>query len=390
MSWRSVETIFQTLSDLVAINSINPAYEGGVPEEEVAHYVEQFFARRGIETFRQDVLPGRQNVVARLPGRNPQRRVILEAHMDTVSVTGMTIAPFTPEIREGRLYGRGSCDTKAGLATMMHAVAYLKEHNIVPECEIWLAAVVDEEFAFRGVITLCDGLEAAAAIVAEPTELRAVVAAKGVLRWKIRTLGVAAHSAKPHLGISAIRHMTPVLQWLNAVADSLSTPAHPLLGPATLSVGTIHGGEQINFVPDRCEIAIDRRLIPGEDPFAVWQAYRDALISIPGIAAQMDEPMIADPAMETAIGDPVVRIAQQVLEEQGYDPTPCGVPFGSDASKFVRQGIPAIIFGPGSIDRAHAAIEYVECEQVTAALNFYITFLQRFVGRKPIPRMPAT
>ena len=379
MFWRSVEPLFQTLSDLVAINSINPAYEGGVPEEEVAHYVEQFFARRGIETFRQDVLPGRQNVVARLPGRNPQRRVILEAHMDTVSVSGMTIAPFTPEIRDGRLYGRGSCDTKAGLATMMHAVAYLKEHNIVPECEIWLAAVVDEEFAFRGVITLCDGLDAAAAIVAEPTELRAVVAAKGVLRWKIRTLGVAAHSAKPHLGVSAIRHMTPVLHWLNAAADSLSTPAHPLLGPATLSIGTIHGGEQINFVPDRCEIAIDRRLIPGEDPLSVWAAYRDALISIPGISAQMDEPMIADPAMETAIDDPVVRTAQRVLQEQGYDPTPCGVPFGSDASKFVRQGIPAIIFGPGSIDRAHAAIEYVECEQVTAALNFYINFLQRFL-----------
>lgn len=379
MSWRFVEPIFQTLSDLVAINSINPAYEGGVPEEAVACYVERFFAQRGIETFRQDVLPGRQNVIARLSGRNPQRRVILEAHMDTVSVSGMTIAPFTPEIRDGRLFGRGSCDTKAGLASMMHAVAYLKEHDIVPECEVWLAAVVDEEFAFRGVIKLCEGLDAAAAIVAEPTEMRVVVAAKGVLRWKIRTLGVAAHSAKPHLGVSAIRHMTPVLEWLNHAADSLSTPAHPLLGPATLSIGTIHGGEQINFVPDRCEVAIDRRLIPGEDPLTVWAAYRDALFSIPGIDAQMDPPMIADPAMETAIDDPVVLTAQRVLQEQGYDPTPCGVPFGSDASKFVRQGIPAIIFGPGSIDRAHAAIEYVECDQVTAALNFYLNFLQRFV-----------
>ncbi len=379
MSWRFVEPIFQTLSDLVAINSINPAYEGGVPEEAVACYVERFFAQRGIETFRQDVLPGRQNVIARLSGRNPQRRVILEAHLDTVSVSGMTIAPFTPEIRDGRLYGRGSCDTKAGLATMMHAVAYLKEHNIVPECEVWLAAVVDEEFAFRGVIKLCEGLDAAAAIVAEPTEMRVVVAAKGVLRWKIRTLGVAAHSAKPHLGVSAIRHMTPVLQWLNHAADSLFTPAHPLLGPATLNIGTIHGGEQINFVPDRCEVAIDRRLIPGEDPLTVWAAYRDGLFSIPGIDAEMDQPMIADPAMETAIDHPVVRTAQRVLQEQGYDPTPCGVPFGSDASKFVRQGIPAIIFGPGSIDRAHAAIEYVECDQVTAALNFYLNFLQRFV-----------
>ncbi len=373
-----MEPLLKTLADLVAIESINPAYEGGVPEEAVAQYVERFFAQRGIETFRQEVLPGRSNVVARLPGRHPHRRVILEAHMDTVSVSGMTIPPFTPDVRDGKMYGRGSCDTKAGLATMMHAVAHFKEQAIVPECEVWMAAVVDEESAFRGVIRLCEGLEAAAAIVAEPTEMRAVVAAKGVLRWKIRTLGVAAHSAKPHLGVSAIRHMTPVLEWLHQAADSLATPAHPLLGPATLSIGTIHGGEQINFVPDRCEIAIDRRILPGEDPRTVWAAYRDQLARIPGINAQMDEPLIADPAMETAIDSDVVRIAQQVLEDQGFDPTPCGVPFGSDASKFVRQGIPAIIFGPGSIDQAHAAIEYVDCAQVTAALAFHIEFLRHF------------
>jgi len=378
MAWRTVEPVFQTLSELVAIKSINPAYEGGVPEEEVACYVERFFAARGIETFRQEVLPGRSNVIARLPGRDASRRVILEAHMDTVSVNGMTIPPFQPEIRAGRLYGRGSCDTKAGLATMMHAVAQLKDEGIVPPCEVWIAAVVDEEFAFRGVIRLCEGLDAVAAIVAEPTEMRAVIAAKGVLRWKIRTLGTAAHSAKPHLGESAIRAMTPVLQWLNTAADSLARPEHPLLGPATMSIGMIHGGEQINFVPDRCEIAIDRRILPGEDPNAVWRAYRTELQEIPGIRVEMDEPMIADPAMETAVDADVVRVAQQVLASRGYDATPCGVPFGSDASKFVRQGIPSIIFGPGSIDRAHAAVEYVECDQVADALKFYIDFLIAF------------
>jgi acetylornithine deacetylase/succinyl-diaminopimelate desuccinylase-like protein len=366
--------ILETLGDLVAINSINPAYEGGVTEEQVARYVERFFAARGIETFRQPVLPGRDNVIARLPGRSA-RRVILEAHMDTVSVSGMTIPPFVPEIRDGRLYGRGSCDTKAGLAAMMHALAHLKEHGIVPPCEVWLAAVVDEELGFRGVVKLCEGLEAAAAIVAEPTEMRCVIAAKGVLRWKIRTLGVAAHSAKPHLGVSAIRHMTPVLDWLHREADSLAD-THPLLGPATLSIGTIRGGEQINFVPDRCEIAIDRRLLPGEDPLATWARYR---ATTPGDRVEVDEPMIADPAMETPSDAGVVRAARRTLEKLGYDSEPCGVPFGSDASKLVRQGIPSIIFGPGSIDRAHAAVEYVECDQVQAALAFYIEFLQRIV-----------
>lgn len=373
-----MEPVLRTLADLVALKSINPAYEGGLPEEDVARYVEQFFASRGIETFRQEVLPGRQNVIARLPGVDTKRRLILEAHMDTVSVNGMTIPPFTPEVREGRLYGRGSCDTKAGLATMMHALAHWKQEGRVPPCEVWLAAVVDEEAGFRGVVKLCEGLDAAGAIVAEPTEMRLVVAAKGVLRWKLRTLGVAAHSAKPHLGVSAIRHMTPVLQWLNDAADSLGAPVHPLLGPATLSVGMIHGGEQINFVPDRCEVAIDRRLLPGEDGRTVWTAYRDALVRIPGIQAEMDEPMIADPAMETDVQAPVVTVAQSVLGEMGYDVTPCGVPFGSDASKFVQQGIPAIIFGPGSIDQAHAAVEYVPCDEVLAALAFHIEFIGRF------------
>lgn len=377
-----MEPVLETLSDLVAIKSINPDHEGGVPEEEVAQYVERFFATRGIETFRQPVLPGRENVVAKLPGVDRKRRLILEAHMDTVSVSGMSIPPFTPDVRDGRLYGRGSCDTKAGLATMMHAVAHWKEQGLVPPCDLWLAAVVDEEFAFRGVIKLCEGLEATAAataaIVAEPTEMRVVVAAKGVLRWKLRTLGVAAHSAKPHLGVSAIRHMTPVLEWLNAAADSLATPQHPLLGPATLSIGLIRGGEQINFVPDRCEIAIDRRILPGEDPLAVWAGYRADLAKIPGIEAQMDPPMIADPAMETAVDARVVTVAQQVLGKMGYSADVCGVPFGSDASKFVRQGIPSIIFGPGSIDQAHAAIEYVPCDEVLAALAFYLEFIRRF------------
>lgn len=362
----------------MAIPSVNLAYDGGVPEEGVARYVEAFFAQRGIETWRQTVLPGRDNVIACLPGRDRARRLILEAHMDTVSVTGMTIAPFTPEIRDGRLYGRGSCDTKAGLATMMHALAHLKEQGIVPACDVWLAAVVDEEFSFQGVIRLCEGLQAAAAIVAEPTEMRVVVASKGVLRWKIRTHGVAAHSAKPHLGVSAIRHMTRVLEWLEREADGLAARTHPLLGPGTLSVGTIHGGEQINFVPDRCEIAIDRRLIPGEDPMAVWTAYRDQLAAIPGIQAEMTEPMIADPAMATGLDEAVVPVAQAALRSQSLDATPAGVPFGSDASKLARQGIPSIIFGPGSIDRAHTAAEYVECDQVRAALAFYVEVLRTF------------
>ena len=241
--------VLALLADLVAIPSVNLAYDGGVPETAVAHYVERFFAHHHIETFRQEVQPGRFNVIARLPGHNPNRRVILEAHMDTVSVSGMNIPPFEPKIEDGRLYGRGSCDTKAGLAAMMHAMATIKAAGQTPPCEIWLAAVVDEEYSFTGVLRLCDGLEAAAAIVAEPTEMRLVSASKGVLRWRMRTRGKAAHSAKPHLGVNAISHMATVIQALDQQAKTLARATHPLLGPATLNIGLIRGGEQVNFVP---------------------------------------------------------------------------------------------------------------------------------------------
>ena len=227
------------------------------------------------------------------------------------------------------------------------------------------------------MLRLCEGLRGDAAIVAEPTGLRAVTAAKGVLRWKLRTIGKAAHSAKPHLGVNAINQMAQVLLALEQDAIALDSTKHRLLGPATLNVGLIRGGEQINFVPDTCEIAIDRRLLPGENPHEVWAAVGERLAAL-GLHLEMDEPMIADGPLETRSTERVAIVAQQVLRAMGCEDELAGVPFGSDASKLARQGIPSLIFGPGSIDQAHAAVEFVECDQVSAALTFYIDFLKQF------------
>jgi succinyl-diaminopimelate desuccinylase len=375
-------SVLETLASLVRINSINPAYENGNPEAEIADYIERFFAARGIETWRQDVFPERPNLIARLPGRQVDRRLVLEAHMDTASINGMTIPPFDPVIREGHLYGRGSCDTKAGLAAMMHAVASLHEAGITPECEVWMVAAADEEHSFRGVLKLCEGLGAEGAIIAEPTELRPIVASKGVLRWKVSTEGKAAHSSKPHLGVNAIVHMARVVEELEKAAAGLKDRVHPLLGPATLNIGVIRGGVQVNFVPDRCEIEIDRRLLPGEkanDVLAGYQALLDRLCNrYPSMRLSVEPPWISDEAMETSAESRVARTAAEVLREMGLPDSLVGVPFGSDASKLSRNGIPSIIFGPGSIDRAHAAVEYVECDQVVQAQEFYRKFLTRF------------
>ncbi len=372
--------IFQTLADLVRINSVNPAYEGGVSERGVVEYVRRFFQERGVETWEQEVFPGRPNLIARIPGHDSRRRVVLEAHTDTVSVKGMSIPPFEPSVSDGRLYGRGSCDTKAGLAGMMHALASLKADGFTPPCEVWLAAVVDEEYSFRGVTALCQGLKGDAAIVAEPTEMRLVIASKGVLRWRIHVQGRAAHSSKPKLGVNAITHMARLVLALETDHARLAASPHPLLGPATCSVGVIHGGVQVNFVPDTCCIEIDRRLLPGETADSVLSHYQSLIDALAerhtGFEARMDPPMLIDEALSTSPESPPAKVAGSILHGLGLNPDPCGVPFGSDASKLSRQGLPSLIFGPGSIDRAHAAVEYVELDQVAQAFEFYRAFIR--------------
>jgi len=293
----------------------------------------------------------------------------------------MSIPPFEPRIEEGKMFGRGSCDTKAGLAAMMHAIASVHDEGIQPPCEIWMAAVVDEEFSYRGVVKLCEGLTADAALVAEPTDLRAVIASKGVLRWRMVSRGQAAHSGKPHLGVNAINHMARVVLALEEDHRRLASQIHPLLGPATCNVGIIHGGAQVNFVPDTCAIEIDRRLLPGETATAVLAHYQALLDTLkeqhPTMDILMEPPMLTDEALETPADSAPARLASAILAEMGLDPTLCGVPFGSDASKLSRQGIPSLVFGPGSIDQAHAAIEFVDLAQVERAFEFYRRFILR-------------
>jgi acetylornithine deacetylase/succinyl-diaminopimelate desuccinylase family protein len=370
--------VLETLASLVRSNSVNPAYAGGVPEAAIAAVVREFFEARGIRVFEQEVLPGRPNVIAVLPGRDPSRRIVFEAHLDTASAEGMTIDPYEPRISGGKLYGRGACDTKGALAAMMHAVASLAAEKATPPCEVWLAATADEEFAYRGVLRLREGLRAEAAVVAEPTSLRLVAATKGCVRFRIVTRGMAAHSSKPHLGRSAIAAMARVVLAMEEASSALSLRVHPLLGPATCSIGTIHGGRQVNIVPDECAVEVDRRLLPGESPAGALEECRNLVASLPGVEAEVEAPMLSDEPLETPLDSPVVRCAAGALSGMGLDPAPCGVPYGSDASKLARAGIPGIVFGPGSIDLAHAAVEYVECDEVEKALEFYRRFALGF------------
>jgi acetylornithine deacetylase/succinyl-diaminopimelate desuccinylase family protein len=370
-----------TLSDLVSINSVNPAYELGQPEEQIQQYVRTFFKAQGFETFIQQVEPHRENVIARLPGREGVRPIIFEAHCDTAGVDGMD-APFRPAIRDGRMYGRGTCDTKACLAGMMWALADLKHSGSIPNYDVWVVSAVDEEHSCRGVLRLRENLRAHAAVVGEPTQMRMAVASKGCLRARITIRGRAAHSSKPELGVNAITQMARLLMEMELDNERLISRKHPLVGSPTLNVGLIEGGTQVNVVPADCAITFDRRLVPGEDPDAVAAEYYELLEKFqaanPELKAEMEEPMLKDWPLETPSNSPIVRCVGEVLESCGLNPEPYGVPFGSDASKLAQADISTIILGPGNIDDAHAAGEYVELAQLEQAFEVYRKIMTEF------------
>ncbi len=265
-----LDAVTRLLSDLVAIPSVNPMGRPltgeGYLEGAMSDYLEGWFASLGVSVERQVVSPGRTNLIARYDSPKGRRTLLFDAHQDTVPVDGMTIDPFAPVLEAGKLYGRGACDIKGGMASMLTAFARLVRERPADSASVIMACTVDEEFTHTGSSRLADGHHGAdLAIVAEPTRLDIVNRHKGAVRWKVRTRGVACHSSTPNLGQNAIYAMAKVVSALEEYAGVLanSTP-DPVLGPPSLSVGRIEGGISFNVVPDWCEVDIDRRVIPGE------------------------------------------------------------------------------------------------------------------------------
>src|SRR5689334_3980650 len=261
------------LRDLVSLPSVNPMGRT-IPaeislEHRVTDYLENFFRRLGVSWQRQPVAPQRDNIVARWESPGARRTLLLEAHQDTVPTDHMTIDPFGARIDNGRLYGRGACDIKGGMAAMLAAFARLVRERPAGAAAVVMACTVDEEHTFLGVQRLARDLKADGAVVAEPTDLQVVHAHKGVSRWHLHTSGKSCHSSRPELGVNAIYHMARILPQIEEYARRLqATRTDPLLGPATMSVGRIDGGTSVNTVPDRCPVEIYRRPIRGEDPLA--------------------------------------------------------------------------------------------------------------------------
>jgi len=365
------EELVALLRELVAIPSMNPyRAEGlgpGYGEARLAEHVASFLKKAGLAVELSEVAPGRPNVVASLdgPGGKP---MLFVAHLDTVPAEGMTVPPFEGVVKGGRLYGRGACDNKGSMAAMLTALERVAAARSNPS-PIVFAATVDEESGYGGIRAVVGGgLRARAALVGEPTLLTIVIAHRGVVRWAITTRGKSAHSAQPQRGINAIYPMARLVADLEALAGELAQrKPHPLVGPPTLSVGTIHAGHSVNTVPDRCVLEVDRRLIPGESADEAEAELRalverhDATIQRFFTAGTFEVPEDAE----------VVQSAKEAVEAVTGEARIAGVAYATEAAELMAAGIPVVVLGPGDGSKAHSADEHIALDQLEAAARIY-------------------
>lgn len=368
------------LRDLVALPSINPM---GRPltgpdifEHRVTAYLEQIFQSLGVRFQRQTIAPMRDNILAYYEPPQATATLIFEVHQDTVPTDHMTIDPFAARIENGRLFGRGACDVKGGMAAMLTAFARLVRERPAGSVRVVLACCVDEEFTFLGVQRLVqEDLRGGSsgpvfAVVAEPTDLNIVHAHKGAVRWHLRTRGRSCHSSRPEQGVNAIYHMARLLGLVERFAEELrQTRTHALLGPATLSVGRIEGGTSVNTVPDRCQVEIDRRTLPGErtgDIPGELRAYLEKHAPAE-IAYELTEPWLSCPALDPRGSEELVQRLGAAIDQVRGTHRVEAVAYGTDASTLAAAGVPAVVFGPGSIGQAHTCDEWIELAEVEAA-----------------------
>ncbi len=366
---------------LVATPSVNPSLEdGGAGEREIAGVCGSWLRGWGFDVSISEPAPGRYNVVAR-KGSGP-RRLLLNGHLDTVGVKAMSVAPFGAEVREGRIWGRGACDMKAGIGCILACAAALQGARLGGELVIALTA--DEEHASVGMQALVDaGLRAAGAIVCEPTSLAIMPAHKGFVWVDLEFRGRAAHGSRPEVGVDAIRHAGVFLSLLDVLEKRLrDANPHPLLGWGSVHAGTIRGGTAPSVYPARCSLSLERRTLPGELPQQVLEEVKDLLATVRALVPEIDAQAalgLTRPGTEVLPDCDLVRLLQRATEAEGIPAHIRPMTAWVDAAWLNETGTPAVCFGPGDIEHAHTADESVPASEVALGTRILIRFVRDFL-----------
>ncbi len=371
------------LRDLVAIPSVNPMGRDDLPpeivgEQALAEHVAAELNRLGMdaELIGQN---GRTSVVAEAHVSSSAETLLIASHLDTVPVDGMVIDPFDPVVEGETLLGRGSCDTKAGMASLLEALERVLEHGRLKR-NIVVVGESDEELGSLGVSDVLAHLGDRRpdwVLATEPTDLHVINAHKGVVHSRVCARGRACHSSEPTQGRNAIVLLAQAILAIEAGASIFLERPHPQLGPATLSIGIVRGGQAPNIVPDQAQIWVDRRTLPGETPEIV-RTQLEASLAQAGIEAEVTVESCTEekPPLESDPEGPAARATAEALESVGLAGE-CGhVAFGTDAGVFARAGVPAVVLGPGSISVAHTAREFVPIGEVETMVRIFERLLE--------------
>jgi acetylornithine deacetylase len=355
---------------LIQIDSRNPTLAPDSPGEgDCARTLASVLDDWGFSVELMESVPGRPNVVARIGPRDAPA-LMLNGHLDVVGVDGMVHEPFGAQVSGGRIYGRGSADMKGGLAAM--CAAAVKGAHAGSTRQILVTAVVDEEWESLGMrALLAEGIRAEAAIITEPTRLAICPAHRGFVWMDIAVTGRAAHGSRYDIGVDAITHAGLLLSQLEKLERTReSGPRHDLLGRGSLHASKIVGGVGMSTYPELCNLAIERRTLPGESTEKALGEIRDAFARVRSEHPQFDARVTLNTAQlpsDVPVDSPIVKRLRGALEREGVPVKIEGLSAWTDAAPLNEAGIPAICFGPGDIALAHAAEEFVPIEEIDIA-----------------------
>jgi acetylornithine deacetylase len=368
---------------LIQIDSRNPTLAPDSPGEgECARLLASILDDWGFDVRLLDSDPGRPNVVASI-GPADAPALMLNGHLDVVGVEGMIHAPFAPELRDGRLYGRGSADMKGGLAAMCAAAALGATGK--PEHKILVTAVADEEYESLGTRALLDaGVTAEAAIITEPTRLAICPAHRGFAWIEVTLTGRAAHGSRYDIGVDAVTHAGLLLAELDRLEHTREQGLrHPLLGRGSLHASKIRGGVGMSTYPESCVLSIERRTLPGESAELALNEIIDACATVRSSDPRFDAQVSLTTAQlpsDVEIAAPIVQRLRGALEHEGVPVRIEGLSAWTDAALFNAAGIPAICFGPGDIALAHAAEEFVPVAEIETATRVLTRVVREWTG----------
>jgi acetylornithine deacetylase len=377
----SLASAVRHLRDYVAIPSVNPMRRTDVPpeiagERRYAEHVRAQLRALGLDA----ELVGsaeRPSVVAEARAVGARETLLVASHLDTVPVDGMEIDPFDPRMHEGRMFGRGACDTKSGMAAAVEALERVVRAGRLRR-RVWLVGEADEELGSSGIRHVLAHLKEQPAwlLATEPTSLRVVTRHKGICHLRLVATGSAAHASDPSRGRNAIAAMARAVLALEALGVELAGRRDERLGAPTLSPGVIAGGSAPNIVPAEASLLVDRRLLPGEDEESV-RAEIEAALRAHGVAdVRVDRCRAEKPPLLTPDDHPATLALRAALRAAGRSDLPDVAAFGTDAGVAAAAGIPGVVFGPGDVAQAHTAREFVAVQQVEAAVEVLVKLFE--------------